>query len=111
MQRGLTGNQLKIIAVLAMTIDHIGVMIFPKVLFLRIIGRLAFPIFAYMLAEGCVYTRSKTKYALSIFIVALLCQIVYFVTTSSIGQSIFTTLLMSLLLIFSDEKAKEKKLL
>ena len=42
----LTGNALKLIAAVAMTIDHIGVMLFPRVLLLRIIGRLALPIFA-----------------------------------------------------------------
>ena len=57
----LTGNALKILAALFMTIDHIGVMLFPRVLVLRIIGRLALPIFAFMIAEGCKYTRNKKK--------------------------------------------------
>ena len=56
---GLTGNQLKLIALVTMTIDHIGMQLFPRVRLLRIIGRLAFPIFAYMIAEGCRYTRNR----------------------------------------------------
>ena len=46
----LNGNQLKIIALITMAIDHIGMYLFPQILFLRIIGRLSMPIFAYMIA-------------------------------------------------------------
>ena len=56
---GLTNNQLKIIAMISMLIDHIGLQMFPDLLIFRIIGRLAFPIFAYMIAEGCFYTKNK----------------------------------------------------
>ena len=49
---GLTGNQLKLIALFAMTCDHVGLQLLPDVLILRILGRLALPIFAYMIAEG-----------------------------------------------------------
>ena len=48
----LSGNALKIIAALAMLCDHVGLMFFPHVRLFRIIGRLAFPIFAYMIAEA-----------------------------------------------------------
>ena len=44
MQGKLTSNQLKLLAMLTMTIDHIGVQLFPGILWLRIVGRLAFPI-------------------------------------------------------------------
>ena len=60
--KGLTGNQLKLIAVITMTIDHIGLAFFPQQMLFRVIGRLAFPIYAYMIAEGCRYTRSMGKY-------------------------------------------------
>jgi len=56
---GLTNNQLKIIAMLAMLIDHVGMIIFPGIMALRYIGRIALPIFAYMIAEGCHYTRDR----------------------------------------------------
>lgn len=106
---GFSGNQLKMIAAISMTIDHIGVMIFPDLLILRIIGRLALPIFAYMIAEGCRYTKNKKKYLFLLFAVALLCQIVYFVAMRSIEQSIMTTLLMSVILAFSYEAARKRK--
>lgn len=58
---GLSNNALKIIAMLSMLIDHTGLMIFPEYKIFRIIGRLAFPIFAYMIAEGCFYTKKQKK--------------------------------------------------
>ena len=67
----LSGNALKIIAVIAMLVDHIGYMFFPKVQILRIIGRLALPIFAFMVAEGARHTKSKIKYILTLLIFAV----------------------------------------
>ena len=49
---GLTNNQLKIIAMVSMLFDHVGKELLPQYTVLQIIGRLAFPIFAYMIAEG-----------------------------------------------------------
>ena len=58
---GLDATVLKLIGVVTMTIDHIGYILFPKLALLRIIGRLAYPIFAYLIAEGCTYSRHKTN--------------------------------------------------
>ena len=79
---GLTNNQLKIIAMISMLIDHVGVVLFPKLKILRIIGRLAFPIFAYMIAEGCQYTRNRFKYLLIIAGMGITYQVVYFIFES-----------------------------
>ena len=57
----LSGNALKIIAALAMVADHVGLMFFPQVRILRIIGRLAYPIFAYMIAQGCASFTQISK--------------------------------------------------
>lgn len=59
---------LKIIALVAMLIDHIGYVFFPNYVIFRLIGRIAFPIFAYFIAEGWFYTRSKKKYVLLMLI-------------------------------------------
>ena len=61
-----------------MLVDHIGFLLFPQKQMLRYIGRIAMPIFAYFIAEGCIHTRSRRKYFLSVLTLALLCQIVYF---------------------------------
>ena len=72
---GLDATALKLIGVVTMTIDHIGYILFPKLALLRIIGRLAYPVFAYLIAEGCTYSRYKTKYFLSVLGTGLLCSV------------------------------------
>lgn len=102
---GLTGNQLKLIALAAMTCDHMGVQLFPEVTILRIIGRLALPIFAYMIAQGCHYTKSKAKYLMTIACVALVCQLVYLFAMGSLYQCILVTFSLSIALIFALDAA------
>ena len=58
----LNRNVLKIIALITMLIDHIGLVFFPGIEIFRIIGRISFPIFAFMIAEGCEHTENKKKY-------------------------------------------------
>lgn len=106
---GLTGNQLKLIALVAMTCDHIGAYFFPESLILRIIGRLAFPIFAYMIAEGCRHTASKSRYLTTVISVAMLCQIVSFCATGSMHQRILVTFALSIGLIYALEIALRYK--
>ena len=66
----LDGFTLKLIAMITMAIDHTGAILFPEHIWLRIIGRLAFPIFAYMVAEGFYYTHNKNRYLLRMGIFA-----------------------------------------
>ncbi len=73
----LSGNWLKLIAAVTMLIDHIGYIFFPTQMLWRIIGRIAMPIFAFMIAEGCCHTRNKLRYFLSVLGLGLLCQSVY----------------------------------
>ena len=70
-------NLLKLIAIASMLIDHAGARLFPYTIEFRQIGRLAFPIFAYSMAAGCVYTRSIGKYALRVLVFAVLVQPLY----------------------------------
>lgn len=57
----LNNNQLKIIACIFMLIDYIGFFLYPEIIILRYIGRLAFPLFAFFIAEGAYYTKNKIK--------------------------------------------------
>lgn len=97
---GLTGNQLKILAMIAMTCDHVGLQLLPQYPILRIIGRLALPIYAYMIAEGCRHTHDRKKYLLRLAGLALLCQIVYFFAMGSLYQCILVTFSLSVCLIY-----------
>lgn len=106
---GLTGNQLKILAMITMTIDHIGAELFPHILWLRIIGRLAMPIFAFMIAEGCRHTRNPLRYLGTLAGFACLCQVVYFFAMGSLYMCILVTFSMSVGLILLVTLAQEKK--
>ena len=110
-KNGLSGNQLKLIAALFMTIDHIGFVLFPDVIILRIIGRLAFPIFAFAISEGCRHTSNRRVYLTTLFISALTVQTVYTLITSSLYMNIFVTLALSVLsvIIFDNAILNDKK--
>lgn len=68
---------LKLIAALSMTIDHIGVLLFPQHLWIRYIGRLAYPIFCFLIANGACYTHSRVKYLARLLAFAFLSQVPY----------------------------------
>ena len=68
---------IKLIACLCMFIDHAGKMLFPQYPVMRQIGRLAFPLFAYGISVGAVYTRSPEKYLSRVVTLALVCQPLY----------------------------------
>lgn len=105
---GLTGNQLKLIALITMTIDHIGMMLFPRVRVLRAIGRIAFPIFAFMIAEGCQYTRNRSRYLFSMAGLGLVCQLVYWFAMGSLYMCVLVTFSLSILLIYAIDFGREK---
>ena len=73
----LSNFWLKLIALLTMTIDHIGYLLpySTTALVFRYIGRLALPLFCFMIAEGAIHTKSFKKYALRLGIMASLISI------------------------------------
>ncbi len=105
----LTNNQLKIIAMLAMLSDHIGKELLPQYQILQIIGILAFPIFAFMIAEGCYYTKNKMRYFLTVTLFGVGCQAVYMVAEHSFYQNVLITFSLSIILIFASENYRVKK--
>lgn len=73
--RCLNGTMLKIIAMISMVIDHVGDMFFPELLWMRMIGRLAMPVFAFCITEGYIHTRNRKKYLLRMGIFALISEV------------------------------------
>ena len=109
----LTGNHLKLIAAVTMLLDHMGVLLFPDVLLLRFIGRLSYPLFAFMIAEGCRYTKNKLRYFLLIFGLGAAYQLAYDLVDDVIHLNILLTFSMAILLIYILQAAihSEKKVL
>ena len=71
----MTGFQLKLLAMLAMTADHIGAVFFPEIPLLRWIGRLAMPVLSFFIGEGLRHTRSPRRYLLRLTWFALLSEL------------------------------------
>ena len=72
---GLSGFDLKCIAVFSMLTDHIGAILCPSQVWMRYVGRLAFPIFGFLIVEGFFHTRDLKKYMGRLFLFAVISEI------------------------------------
>jgi hypothetical protein len=111
----LSSNILKIVACISMLLDHIGFIFFPQYIIFRILGRIAFPIFAFMIAEGCFYTKNKLKRLLVMSSFALIMQIGLYMFTGMTDFNIFIHFSLSIIVIYLidyiEEKIKNKQLI
>ena len=73
--RILDGTSLKLIAMISMVFDHVGDIFFPGALCMRMIGRLAMPLFSFCIAEGYAHTKNKQRYLLRMGVFALVSEI------------------------------------
>lgn len=107
MKKGLSQETLKLIACITMLLDHIGAVFFRGI-GLRLVGRIAFPIFCFLVAEGAHYTHSKRKYLFRMFIGAALSELPFdfglFGGVTMRYQSVMLTLMLGLLAVFTMEK-------
>ena len=74
---GLSQEWLKLLACVSMLIDHVGLIFLPQFVWLRIIGRIAFPIYCFLLVEGVCHTKNPMKYALRLGICVVLSELPY----------------------------------
>jgi hypothetical protein len=96
--------QIKVLAILFMVVDHVGGVFFPQILALRIIGRLSFPLFAWLAANGSIHTSTIKNYILRLFGFGLISQIPYYFFLQILNPSrwalnIFFTLAIGVTLI------------
>lgn len=109
--KGISQEGLKLIACVTMLLDHVAaVMVYDRGLYIlmRAIGRIAFPIFCFLLVEGAHYTKSPGKYALRLFIGAVLSEIPFdlalFGSISWLHQSVMVTLLLGFVALWVMKK-------
>lgn len=107
--RFLSGSALKVIAVVSMTIDHVAYYILDQKLgmgdtwlyeTMRCIGRLAFPIFAFLIIEGYHHTRHVGKYMLALLVTAFVSEIPWQLLGNEGCHNVVFTLLLGLVAIF-----------
>lgn len=109
----LTGFQLKLLATAAMLADHIAAVVLIPVFdtsaltfILRAVGRLAFPLYCFLLVQGFSHTRSRGRYALRLGLFALLSELPFDLAFNGClielrDNNVFFTLLLSFLLLWA----------
>ncbi len=112
MKKCLSNFNLKLIAIITMTIDHTGV-VFETFFsnFFRAVGRISFPIIAFLLTEGYVHTKSFGKYLVRLLGLAMVSEVIYdYVFFDSFfyfnSNNIFFTLTLGLLTLYFLDKSK-----
>ena len=100
----LSGFQLKCIAILSMALDHTGAVLFPQEIWLRCAGRLAFPIFCFLIVEGFVHTHDVYRYMARLGVFALISEIPYDLAFRGVClefayQNVFFTLLIGIVMM------------
>lgn len=122
-KKGLTGSTLKWIALITMLIDHIGAAVLEQSLLqasfswswyrfdlaLRTVGRLAFPIYCFLLAEGFLHTRSRGRYLLRLLLFAVISEIPFDLAFSRAFfdwsyQNVYFTLALGFVSIWAFQK-------
>ena len=128
-----SGSTLKLIAIISMMIDHIAVFLYYELSFLstvlvtlgskeitvyyimRAVGRMAFPIYCFLLTEGFIHTSSRKRYLTNLFVFAVVSELpwnlIHSGTLSYEKQNVFFTLLLGCLALYAIEEFKEKRVL
>ncbi|MES1026518.1 TraX family protein [Gloeocapsa sp. BRSZ] len=111
MKLQLNNYHIKLLAAIFMVIDHVGIVFFPQVFIFRVIGRLSFPLFAWLLAQGERYTRSFPRYLQRLVLLGLLSQPLYVLTLSGTRPNILFTLSLGLITLRLSRRLREYKYL
>lgn len=108
-----TSMSLHMMAMVFMLCDHLWATVVPGNDWLTCIGRVAYPIFAFMIVEGYFHTHNLKKYVMRLFLFAVLSEIPFNLVMGSrvfypIHQNVLWTFLIGILCIYINERAKRK---
>lgn len=113
----LSGSTLKAIAVISMTIDHVALYVMAGHLdkqdlwpydVLREVGRLAFPVFAFLVVEGYHHTRNLKRYVMNLLLTALVSEIPWFLLGQYDSHNVLFTLLLGLVGVILTDRISQK---
>ncbi len=110
----ITSFALHILAMIFMLCDHLWGTIISGNEWLTCIGRIAYPIFAFLLVEGYFHTKNLKKYILRLFIFALISEIPFNLMKGSsityiLAQNVLWTFLIGIFMMYLNDKVKNKK--
>ena len=108
----LSGSALKVIAVLSMVVDHSayylledGTLLYET---MRCIGRIAFPVFAFLIAEGFRHTRNRRRYFLQLLLFAVISEVPWYLLDGADGtHNVMFTLALGITALAAFEKLHE----
>ena len=108
----LDSFQLKCIAIVSMALDHTGAVLYPSQIWLRCLGRIAFPIFCFLIVEGFFHTRDVLRYMGRLGVFALISEIPYDLAFRGVPleyahQNVFFTLLIGIGMMVLLERNRE----
>ena len=108
----LSGSALKVIAIFSMVIDHCAYFLMPHdtVLYevMRCLGRIAFPVFAFLVAEGFAHTRNRKKYFGQLLVFAVVSEIPWYLLNGADGtHNVMFTLALGVVVLAVFEKLKK----
>lgn len=112
---GLSGSALKVIAMISMVIDHIALYLLEHgtILYgtMRCIGRIAFPVFAFLIAEGFIHTRSRYRYFFTLLGFAVISEIPWYLLNGTDGtHNVMFTLALGLATLMVLENLLQRSL-
>ena len=95
---------LKLIALISMVIDHTGAVLFPHEMWFRYVGRLAFPIYCFLLTEGFMHTGDMRKYSIRLLVFSFVSEVPFDLALHGKlfypkSQNVFITLFLGLVML------------
>jgi len=95
---------LQLLAMMTMLVDHIGLLFYKDQEIFRIIGRIAFPVYCYLLVEGYLRTRNVKRYMVRLLLIAVVSQLPFSLLFLTFELNVVFTLLLGLLVLYGIDR-------